>query len=515
MDSGGRAGASNCSCGSATVKGETPIYLGSSRGTCRECGVHKLVDVRYISDEGRVYLERYCPEHGTKRALVAESLPWFLAAQQAPQVARPPSQVLPRQDGQSCPEACGPCDFHGQRCNLPVFSITNACDLRCPICFTYNREDQTYFMSVEEFGRQIDFVVEATGGVDLVNITGGEPTLHPDLPALLALARRPEIGRITINSNGLRLSRDPELVARLAELGVYVILSLDTLDHELSVRIHGRDIVDEKLRALDALEQAGVPTTLLMVLIGGVNEHELGSLVDLALSRDVVRSLTIQTMTYTGQGGGLFEPRQHIPVDGVERRIEEASAGRVRAADFQPLPTAHPLCYGVTYQLLDDSGQPHAFTRLLGKEAIAAQLADGYLLQPGPALEQELRAAIDRLWAEGEEPELLRAIKELLVALYPAGPPLSVHERQRRAEKRVKTIYVHAHMDEDTYEVGRAMRCPDQVPVDAERLIGACNYNLFYRQQDERFWVASEAAAGPLAAGCGGCSAAALAKVSS
>ena len=63
------------------------------------------------------------------------------------------------------------------------------------------------------------------------------------------------------------------------------------------------------------------------------------------------------------------------------------------------------------------------------------------------------------------------------------------YERQRRAEKRVKTIYVHAHMDEDTFEVGRAMRCPDQVPVHAERLVGACAYNLHHRQRDARFWV--------------------------
>ena len=470
-----------CSCGDP---GES-IFLSMSRGVCRQCG--DLVDARYVSDGEAVYLERLCPTHGPSSALVAERLAWYLDAMAQPAAAAPPELVVERAG--SCPTSCGPCSFHAQRCNLPVFSITNACDLRCPICFTYNREDRLYHMSPDEFSRHVDFVVQATGGVDLINITGGEPTLHPRLPELLALARRPEIGRVTVNSNGLTLARDADLAKRLADLGVYVILSLNTLDPDQSVRLHGADITAAKLQALENLERAGVPTTLLMVLCGGVNEDQLPAVLDLALGRDVVRSLTVQTMTYTGQGGGAFEPRQHVPVDGVQRRIEEASGGRIQQRDFLPLPTAHPLCYGVTYLLLDGDGQAHPFPRLLGREVTAQHLAAGYLLQPTAALERDLREAVDRLWADGGDPAMLGAVKQMLKTLYPAGEALTVHQRQRRAEQAVKTIYVHAHMDEDTYEVGRAMRCPDQVPVHAERLVGACSYNLFYRQQDERFWV--------------------------
>jgi len=453
---------------------------------CRQC--RQSCEVRYVADDSGVYLERLCPEHGKSRALVAESLSWYLDALARPNGARRPEHCLVPRTA-ACPDSCGPCAAHAQRCHLPVFSITNACELRCPICFTYNRADTRYFMSPEEFARHIDYVIAATGSVDLVNITGGEPTLHPELEALLALARRPEIGRITLNTNGLRLGADPDLAARLRDLGVYVILSLDTLDAERSVRIHGRDIVADKERALEALERSDVPTTLLMVLVGGVNEPDLGPIVDLALGKAFVRSLTIQTMTYTGQGGGSFEPRQHIPVDGVERRIEQATAGRIRASHFLPLPSAHPLCYGVAYLLAQPGAELCSFSEILGARAIAQHLSDGYLLHPSEGLEADLRAAIDRLWSVGGHETTLGALKDMLRTLYPASGPLSIPERQRRAERAVKTIYVHAHMDEDSYEIGRAMRCPDQVPVHAERLIGACNYNLFYRMGDERFWV--------------------------
>jgi uncharacterized radical SAM superfamily Fe-S cluster-containing enzyme len=371
-----------------------------------------------------------------------------------------------------------------------VFSITNACDLRCPICFTYNRSDARYFMSEAEFVRQIDFVVQSTGSVDLINITGGEPTSHPNLCELLRHAKRPEIGRITVNSNGRRLGRDPELAKRLADLGVYVILSLDTLDAERSKTIHGADITADKERALEQLERHGIPTTLLMVLIGGVNEDELPKLLDLTLTRDHVRSLTIQTMTYTGQGGRAFLPRRHIPVDGVVRRLSQVKRFGLVPRDFVSLPSAHPLCYQVSYLLRGAGDDWLPFARILGPDTMREHFKGGYLIRPGAELEVALKDAVLRLHGEGAEPRLLAGIRAMLQRLYPTAESLSVHERQRRAEDMVKTIYAHAHMDEDTFEIGRAMRCPDQVPVDASRLIGACSYNLRYRKQDPRFWEA-------------------------
>ncbi|MFC1707165.1 radical SAM protein, partial [Planctomycetota bacterium] len=413
------------------VVGEQPVYLSTSRGTCRRC--RRMVPVRYMADGAGVYLERLCPEHGKARAQVAESLAWYLEALAESAAARPPKRVVPRV-GQ-CPSSCGPCGFHAQQCNLPVFSITNGCNLSCPICFTYNRADKTYNMSKEEFERHLDFVVDATGGVDLVNVTGGEPTTHPRLLELLECAKRPEIGRITLNSNGLILARDPDLARQLAELGVYVVLSLNTLDPATSVRLHGRDITREKRQALENLQRFSVQTTLLMVLAGGVNEGDLKDLLDQLTAHDFVRSLTVQTMTYTGQGGGAFLPRQHIPVDGVERRIAEASGARIRLDHFMPLPTAHPLCYGVAYFIADDRGALHGMTDLLDPSVLSSHLSDGYLLRPSAALEVELKLAIDRLWSQGDSPRMLATLKHMLQTIYPVSESLSPHERQRRAEK--------------------------------------------------------------------------------
>jgi hypothetical protein len=143
----------------------------------------------------------------------------------------------------------------------------------------------------------------------------------------------------------------------------------------------------------------------------------------------------------------------------------------------------------VTSLLASRDGPPAPLSRILGRDVLARHLSDGYLLRPSEGFRDEMRLAIDRLWAESGDPSLLGTLKEMLGSLYPPGESLTVHERQRRAERLVKTIYVHAHMDEDTYDAARARRCPDQVPVDDGRLTPACNYNLFHRMNDERFWT--------------------------
>jgi uncharacterized radical SAM superfamily Fe-S cluster-containing enzyme len=149
-------------------------------------------------------------------------------------------------------------------------------------------------------------------------------------------------------------------------------------------------------------------------------------------------------------------------------------------------PSAHPLCYLVCY-LLKTGNRLLPFTRFAPREEIRGLLDDSYLLRPASA-EASFRDAIDGLYAAGET-ELLASLRQLVERLYPPGRAISDFERQRLAEASVRTIYLHAHMDEDTFDCSRAMLCPDLVPAEPGRLIPACTYNLFYRMQDPRFYV--------------------------
>jgi 7,8-dihydro-6-hydroxymethylpterin dimethyltransferase len=473
-------------------------YFATVRGMCREC--REVVPARVFFRDGKVWQQNLCPLHGAdgpppkqnaardvpaEPALIAGDQNWYLQNVLAAFPDHSPLRSA-RAPVHGCPHDCGPCAWHASPCQLPVLSITNACNLDCPICFTYNRPDRTYFMSVEEMNRTVDWVLKSSGPVDLINVTGGEPTLHPQILDILKCCQRPGIGRVTMNSNGLVLAENPDLCKRLAEMNVYVILSFNTFDSAVSKRMHGRDVVGAKMRAIENLTRAGVRMTLLHVMMRGVNESAIGGILDLMRGNDNILSLTVQTMTYTGQGGGKQERQRHIPVDEAARIVCEHSSGQLDFADFVPRPSAHPLCYLMCYAL-KQGNELLPFTRFTTREKIASVLQDSYLIRVGED-GAWFREIIADLFARGETAPL-KTFRRLVQDLYPANRALDAWERQRIAESAVRTIYIHAHMDEDTFDCSRAMLCPDLVPSEPGRLIPACTYNLFYRMKDERFYV--------------------------
>jgi len=341
-------------------------------------------------------------------------------------------------------------------------------------------------MPVDEMRKRIDWVIQASGECDLVNITGGEPTLHPQIFDIIKACKRSEIGRITLNSNGVVLARDYSFCERLRELDVYVILSINTLSSSSSIRIHGQDLVETKLRAIENLSRAGVRVTLLNVLIRDENEDVLGKLLDLMRAHDNILSLTVQTMTYTGQGGGRFARAKHIPIDVAAQMLCRSLDGEIMPTDFISRPSAHPLCYSISYLFkLENNFFP--FTRILSTPEMHEKLKHSYLFRAEDNHDFFIDM-VNRLYARGQS-EVLPKFKQLIRTLFPENRTLSHFERQRKAESSVRTIYLHAHMDEDTFDCSRAAMCPDMVPSETGRLIPACTYNLFYRQKDEHFYV--------------------------
>ena len=466
------------------LKERKDTYFKTVRGMCRTC--RAIVPARVFFQDGKVWQQSLCPTCVNQPALIAGDVDWYLQA--VPQAFRDQSPLKAAQPPvHGCPHDCGPCSWHASPCQLPVLSVTNACDLNCPICFTYNRQDRIYHMPLAEMQRTVDWIVSSSGRVDLINITGGEPTLHPEIIPLLKCRQRPEIGRITMNSNGLRLAEDPALCAQLGELGVQVILSFNTFDPAVSVQLHGRDLVETKLKAVENLTRAGVKMTLLNVMIRDTNEDAIAGLFDLMRKNDNILSLTVQTMTYTGQGGGRLQERKHIPVDEAARMVCRHSGGALEFMDFLSRPSAHPLCY-LTCYMLKSAERLLPFARFAPQEQLRAWMADSYLIRLEG--EQEFfRKVINDLYSQGRTAELI-VFRSMIETLYPASTSLPVFERQKLAEGFVRTVYVHTHMDEDTFDCSRAMLCPDLVPSEPGKLIPACTYNLFYRMKDERFYVA-------------------------
>ena len=209
------------------------------------------------------------------------------------------------------------------------------------------------------------------GRIDVLMLSGGEPTLYPWLGELLdAVAARP-IVRVLVNTNGIALARDDALLDLLRRHRdrVEVYLQYDGESAQASTHHRGADIRRFKEQAIDRLSAAGIFTTLTMTAALGVNDDEIGFVVKRALDTPYVGGVTIQPVFGSGRSTGI-DPHDRLTHTGVLARLEGQTAGQVTWRDLTALPCSHPHCCSVGYLLRDDSGTWRSLVSLVGPERL-------------------------------------------------------------------------------------------------------------------------------------------------
>ena len=153
----------------------------------------------------------------------------------------------------------------------------------------------------------LDAVVASEGEPDLVQLSGGEPTIHPQFFEVLAAAKARPIRHLMINTNGLAIAREPGFAERLAEFmpGLEVYLQFDSLRREALMDLRGADLSKVRIEALEALERVGVSTTLVATVKKGVNDDDIAPLIRFALDWRCVRGVTFQPVQDAGRNDGF------------------------------------------------------------------------------------------------------------------------------------------------------------------------------------------------------------------
>jgi 7,8-dihydro-6-hydroxymethylpterin dimethyltransferase len=388
----------------------TARVLHTTTSLCRSCKEALPASVVALASN-EVVMRKTCPQHGAQEVRLSTSAAWYEQTRAIKQRFAPP-RVIKKAIEHGCPFDCGPCTSHTQKVRLPVVTITSACNLDCPICYVHNKNDDAYHMPVADFAAILDHLRTDHGGeLDIINLTGGEPTMHPRLFEMLAMAKAAGIHRVTVCSNGIRLAKDEAFVARLAEHGARIALSFDTFDPHTDKLMQGAHMLATKMSCMALCEKHGVDVTLIPVMTRGVNEHEIGQILEFALARSNVRHVEVHTMTFTGQSGVAFQRSGRISMFEVLEEIERRTDGLLRPSDFVASPCAHPLCYQIAYLLIDpDGGAPIPFTRFLPASELHEALSERLYLEPSSRLEASLKQAIERLWLEddGESARTLR-----------------------------------------------------------------------------------------------------------
>ena len=466
--------------------------LRTTTSLCAAC--RRSVPAELWRTGSRVVMRKTCELHGASEVEVASNADWYDSIVSQAAVLTPPAAT--KQVSQGCPFDCGPCTSHEQQVQLPIVPITSACNLDCPICYTHNKNgDGAYHMSERELIAILHHICEADPERRIINLTGGEPTQHPQFERLIELCAEHGIHRITLSTHGLRFLKDEHLLERLAKLDTRIVLSFDSFKPETNKHMLGGAFLDGKLRVLELLEKYEVSTTLLPGLARGVNDDEVGAFVELALSKRFIRSVELHTMTFTGGNGTEFDRAGRYGTYDVLVDLERQTGGLLRVADFVPSPAAHPLCYLVTYLLEVDGARWLPFPRFMAPQDLRGMLAGMLYLEPTAEMERRLADVIARLWAGeiecSDSDAVLVRLKQLATSAF--APGHSPIERMRRAEAMSKAIYIHSHMDEDTFDTDRIRQCCVGIREPDGTNIPSCAYNTLYRNRDARFTRAPEA----------------------
>jgi uncharacterized radical SAM superfamily Fe-S cluster-containing enzyme len=439
--------------------------------------------------DGRVYLVRTCAKHGTAEALVSSDAAWYRWSRRFIRPGRAPAHNA-TESLFGCPYDCGLCPEHQQHACVTVFEITEACNLECPACFA--GQAHVRHASLDDVGAMCDALLRAEGGrADVVMLSGGEPTLHPRFFEVADLVRSSPVGYVVVNSNGVRMARDPGFARGIAERGLLVYLQFDGFTEDVYRALRGRgDLLEVKRRALDNLTEAGARVVLVATVLGGVNDDQVGELVRFGATHPAVRAVSLQPEF--GEGRFVpFDPMDRLDTAAVVRLVAERS-GIFEREDFIPIPCCDPVCTAAAYAYVRD-GAVTPVTRLVPVEAYLDYVANTSAPILSEAFRhdaQEMRDVLLRLFSKSNPAGTPGQADAFACA---CGPFLEELEAVDDLPDRMFAVSIESFMDRHTFDVDRAKRCCIQEALPDGRIVPFCVYNTLYRFAPDRRPVPAEA----------------------
>ena len=455
-------------------------YYDATTSICATC--HDRVDAKVVFEGGRVLLHKRCPEHGAERVLIADDVDYYLRARND---FLKPSEMPVRFNTPvrfGCPYDCGLCADHEQHSCLTLVEICDACNLSCPVCYASSGPHRPEFRSVEHVERMLDLVCDNEGEPDVVQISGGEPTEHPELIRILKLAKERPIRHLMLNTNGVRIARDKQLCDELADLapGFEIYLQFDSLCEEPQRNLRGADLLETKLAALDSLRERNISTTLVVTLKRGLNDSECGELIEFALQQPHVRGITFQPIQDAGRNEDFDAGRDRLTLTEVRRNILEQS-DLFTPDDLIPVP-CHPdaLCMAYALKLANEA---IPLTRHIDAEVLKSGGRNTIAFERDDAL----RERVFDLFSTAHSPDsATTSLKDLLCCIPRAEVPRGL------GYENLFRVIILEFLDAHSFDV-RSVRksCVHIVHPDAKRIIPFDTYNLFYRDELERTRLAA------------------------
>ncbi len=268
------------------------IFYEFTRALCSKC--LKTVDAKIIFQDEKVYMLKHCFEHGEEKVLIATDIAYFKSQKD---YYKPGDQcdVFSTETINGCPHDCGICPDHEQHACLSIVEITDKCNLSCPVCFAGSDPTREH-KSIEEIEAMFDTICRHEIEPDVVQISGGEPTIHPDFFEILDRAKKRPFRYLMVNTNGIKIAEDESFAKRLANYqpNFEIYLQFDSFNSDYLKKLRGADLTKIRMKAIENLNKYNISTTLVIVVEKCQNDHEIGKILEFASRQPCIRGVTFQ-----------------------------------------------------------------------------------------------------------------------------------------------------------------------------------------------------------------------------
>lgn len=435
---------------------------------CVPC--HRIVPAEVCETEGHLYLIRHCPQCGEARTLIEHDAALFgrWEANRRPNAAPERTQTA---SDRGCPFDCGLCPSHKQKSCVALLEVTTACNLNCPVCYADAGASATH-LPLETIKTMLDHAVAAAGGrPEILQVSGGEPTCHPQIIEILRAAKALPFKYVMLNTNGLALQDGSLDLQALADLGpgFEVYLQFDGLDDTIYQQLRGQPLLERKHRALDALARYGIPATLVATVRRGLNLEQVGDLLRFALEHPAVRGINFQCEAHFGRNPTEDAAAERVTQTEVVNVLAQTASGLFGTEDFLPLSCGlasmvHLERVGTTWKPL-----PRAFADAWRGNPLTTTLAE--LHTAATAARKCACACQTDSWLGSLFQRLPEQVMEA-----------TVEERSRLVHERFFHVTIASFLDASNFDLNRACRECTHVLQPDGRKIPFSAYNTLYRR---------------------------------
>ncbi|MGV3466648.1 MAG: radical SAM protein [Heyndrickxia sp.] len=447
-------------------------YYDLTISICSKC--LRKVEAKIIFENEKVYMVKTCMKHGKEKVLISTDIEYYKWCRDFIK----PSEMPHRWNTTikyGCPYDCGLCPDHEQHSCLTLLEITERCNLKCPICYAESSPHTGTFRTLEQIEFMLNAIVENEKEPDIIQISGGEPTIHPQFFEILDMVKSKPVKHIMVNTNGLKVAGDKEFVKKLAEYkpGFEIYLQFDSFEADALKELRGVDLTKVRQKAIDNLNEYNISTTLVVTLKKGLNDHEVGKIIQYGLKQKCVRGVTFQPIQSAGRLEDFDPKTDRLTLSEVRQMIIDQS-GIFGDKDMVPVP-CHPdsLAMGYAFKMND------TVTPLTG-------MIDHRILLEGErntiVFEQDenIRNMIFKVFSLNHSPDSsAMLLKDLLCCLPKVNLPGDI------GYDNVFRVIIMQFQDAHNFDVRSVKKSCVHIAHPDGRIIPFDTYNLFYRDEKE------------------------------